>query len=190
MLYQGGRVIPSELITAFDTQAYIGVANDPVKSQFAQDTAMCSFFAHADLLAFGTQHQSNTRAFHKESNNDTTDGNRPSTLLICGRTDAFTCGQLVALSEHRAVVKARLFDINPFISSSRAGSAMRSYNIGKLSTKLQKLYQKGLEGKNFGLDDDETDLMADGSEKSNIATGTLLSHYVSRMQDQKIYVVK
>ena len=190
MLYQGGRIIPSELVTAFDTQAYIGVANDPVKSQYAQDTTICSFFAHADLLAFGNQNQNKRRGVSKDMNNDIIDGNRPSTLLICGKTDAFTCGQLIALSEHRAVIKAQLFNINPFTSSSTVGSAMRSKNISQLSVKLHRLYQKGLEGQSYNEEDDETVAMGTGSEKANIATGTILSHYVSRMQDQKIYVVK
>ena len=41
-------------------------------------------------------------------------GNRPTTaLVLCGRLDAFACGQFVALAEHKAVIKARLWNIDP-----------------------------------------------------------------------------
>lgn len=43
MLYKGVRPMPLELITAMDTQAYIGVANDPVKRL----VRICTFFIYA-----------------------------------------------------------------------------------------------------------------------------------------------
>lgn len=181
-----GRTIPSELITAMDTQAYMGGVAKDIKSQYSQDTAMCSFFAHADLLAFGSQNEGLRMGFNQTKSREVADGNRQSTLLICGRTDAFTCGQLVALSEHRAALKAKLFGINPFTTSCETGSAMRSSHIGRLSIKLHNLYEKGLEGDSF-VDDEESNGI---STKTNIATSTILSHYASRMQNQKRYHVK
>ena len=41
-------------------------------------------------------------------------GNQPSTLLFCRTCDAYTCGQLIALAEHRATVTAWLWNIDPF----------------------------------------------------------------------------
>ena len=190
MLYQGGRGLPSELIIAMDTQAFIGVAKDPVKSQHAQDMAMCSFFAHADLLAFGNHQRSqHSRQFFgrkSQMRQEFSDGNRPTTLLICGRTDAYTCGQLISLSEHRAATKAWLFGANPFSTSATVGSAMRSSEIDRLSERLFRMYEKGLEGNDAY--DEENDNVGDG--KVNLATSTILNHYANRMHDQKIYVVK
>ena len=47
----------------------------------------------------------------------TSSGNLPSSIILCGKCDAFTCGQLVALGEHRALVKAWLWDIDPYAAS-------------------------------------------------------------------------
>jgi glucose-6-phosphate isomerase len=116
-LYQGTRVIPSEIVTAMDSQVTvnIGLASldgvDDIASN--QDTLTCSCFAHADELAFGSGKlpaASPLSAFPRTEsfssapsiiNTEASDGNRPSTLLICGKCDAFACGQLLALSEHR-----------------------------------------------------------------------------------------
>ena len=42
-------------------------------------------------------------------------GDRPSTsLLFLGALDAYKCGQLLALYEHRVVVEGFLFGVNTF----------------------------------------------------------------------------
>ena len=88
----------------------------------AQDALMCSLFAHADGLAFGSDVKtSNNRPYPDDESpvggggdgdeqhdsvadeeqlveRDGSSGNRPSTLLLCGRLDSFTCGQLVAMA--------------------------------------------------------------------------------------------
>lgn len=104
------------------------------------DSRMCSLLAHADTLAFGSGNNAsnNSRRFEMSSpgsppmiqsvdsmtsinggiETNTMVGNQPSTLILCGGAcDAFTCGQLVALAEHRALIKAWLWDLDPFIPS-------------------------------------------------------------------------
>lgn len=173
MLYQGGRVVPSESIVAMDTQA--GGEN----SASNHDALMCSFFAHADVLAFGnttsaTRSVTPKQSQHNEAEN-VAEGNRPSTLLLCGRCDAFTCGQLVALAEHRAVVVARLWDTDPF--SECGGSTLREIEISRLKEKLQKLHLQGSE--DDGVDNGQVDT------KVNFATTTILSHYAKRVQQNE-----
>ena len=72
---------------------------------------------------------------------EVSDGNRPSTLLMCDKCDAFVCGQLVALAEHRVVIKARLWNNDPF--AKEIGSSIREDdNILKvISCKLDQAHQ-------------------------------------------------
>ena len=57
VLYQGERVFTSELITVMDTQAKL--LGDK-ESGGSHDSLICSFFAHADVLAFGNGKKGST----------------------------------------------------------------------------------------------------------------------------------
>eukprot|EP00588_Corethron_pennatum_P008097 CAMPEP_0194296496 /NCGR_PEP_ID=MMETSP0169-20130528/56279_1 /TAXON_ID=218684 /ORGANISM="Corethron pennatum, Strain L29A3" /LENGTH=829 /DNA_ID=CAMNT_0039045981 /DNA_START=273 /DNA_END=2759 /DNA_ORIENTATION=- len=157
MLYQGGRSPPAELVAAMDPGAHVnGPDADLLLAN--HDASICSFFAHADVLAFGSgRDAAPPSGYHAAQRGrdaatpgrlkfvykpeaDAAEGNRPSTLLLCGRADALTCGQLVALAEHRAVVTARLWDVDPF-AGSEAG-VMRTAEAGRLKAKLGQLYDR------------------------------------------------
>merc|ERR1711865_1267384 len=134
----------------------------------SQDEIIVSLFAQADELAFGA-HDSNDdhRQSLKDSssvgisggdlsngngndNNDNDNGNRPSTILLCSRLDAFTCGQLVAMAEHRAVVKAWIWEIDPF-PRTETKTMLRSKRTESLKESLQIMISKG-------DDDDDNDV--------------------------------
>jgi len=200
-LYQGSRVVPSELVMAMDTQVTVNTglasldgADDVVSNQ---DALICSFFAHADELAFGSEQPSaqvsasptmpRTESFSSTRsviNTEASDGNRPSSLIICGKCDAFACGQLLALSEHRTIIKAKLFDVDPF--AQEVGSSLRARRTEDLKEELHKLYTRI--ATTGGLDDDEES--DDDGPKVNLSTSTILGHYATMMHDQRIYVVK
>jgi glucose-6-phosphate isomerase len=203
-LYQGLRVMPSELIMAMDTQVTVNtsitIGLDGVDDVISnQDAQICSFFAHADELAFGSEQPSSTTSvtptssFHRTEsfgstmsvlNTEASDGNRPSTLLICGKCDAFTCGQLLAMCEHRTIVRAKLFDLDPF--APEVGSSIRASRTEDLKEELHKLYtQISTTG---GRDEDEE---SDNGPRVNVlSTSTILSHYATLMHGQRVYVVK
>lgn len=203
-LYQGSRVVPSELVMAMDTQVTVntGIASldgvDDVGTN--QDALICSCFAHADELAFGSEQPSSasrpspvgsgmprTESFSSARsviNTEASDGNRPSSLIICGKCDAFACGQLLALSEHRTIIKAKLFDVDPF--AEEVGSSLRTRRTEDLKEELHKLYTRI--ATTGGLDDDEES--DDDGPKVNLSTSTILGHYATMMHDQRIYVVK
>jgi len=94
-LYQSNKVQPTELVTMLDPQLALNTTklSDKEEIQSAQDALLCSLFAHADELAFG----SNTNVLPNDPNGSwsenmrerTSDGNRPSALILCGRLDAF-----------------------------------------------------------------------------------------------------
>jgi glucose-6-phosphate isomerase len=213
---RGGIVLPSELVMTMDSQMssnvaplFHGTMEDDVHA--TQDALICSMFAHADELAFGSSSSSSSSTSHDNNktaaaagssllSNTTTaaatmamdsssssngpevsDGNRPSTLLICGKCDAYTCGQLVALAEHRAVVKARIWDVDPF--AKEIGSSLRSKRTERLKEQLQNMFTNNDEDE----EEDEEDDLRDGM---NLSTKTILRHYANMTRDQRLYVVK
>ena len=77
---------------------------------------MSNFFAQPDALANGkTAHAVRAEGtpehlvVHK-----TFEGNRPSLSLLAPILNAYSCGQLLALYEHRTVVQGFLWDLNSF----------------------------------------------------------------------------
>jgi len=216
--YQGGRVPPTEMIIAMESQmphrnrgkydlgqVLLGGNSGEKSALTNQDHTFCSFFAHADVMAFGSCRIHNSKGpstpyhsgglginsfdsnlGHSSIDQDIAEGNRPSTLLICGRCDAFTCGQLIALEEHRALVSARLWDVDiPAFTQSHA-SNLRTKQTDIMCEKLEAMYQHlSVSGNN--IYEEETDgVFADGiGPKLNLSTTTLLGHYATRMRDQE-----
>ena len=211
--YQSGKIINSELVIATDSQIQFNAARSigahgMEAVQTAQDALMCSFFAHADELAFGVQatqqqqqqHSSptattadysfsssavsaspNTAKNHLSGSSDLSRGNRPSLLLMCGKLDAFTCGQLVALTEHRAVVKAHLWGADPFVREG--GSSLRRDRTDELKSDLVKLFTSP---PNAAAAEEEEEDGDDGEEQHlSFSTKTLLSHYANRMRNER-----
>jgi glucose-6-phosphate isomerase len=193
-LYQGTKVMNSELVMTMDSQVAfnasrtIGVHGmDDI--QATQDARMCSLFAHADELAFG--YESSTcdpflppsgipTMSSKPFSADASEGNRPSALLICGKLDAFACGQLVALAEHRAIVKAHIWGIDPF--ARELGSSLRMHRTVHLKEELETLFiYKGDSGNEDGDDNEDP--------RMNLSTKTILKHYASLMRDRRVYTV-
>lgn len=225
-LYQtgGSRVVPSEVVMTLDTQIATNAAHaiglhgmDDVHA--SQDALICSMFAHVDEMAFGTTSDvsrplspiggsaspfsfptSGTSHSAVDASADTgelSEGNRPSTVLLCGKCDAFTCGQFVALAEHRAVVKARIWDVDPFVRE--VGSSLRLKRTEALKEELQNMFTNLREGEGTvggEMEDEEDNGKFDGSgglgggSGMTLSTRTILGHYANLMSDQRVYVVK
>lgn len=164
------------------------------------DALICSLFGHADELAFGRKEdgtappcksfqQIKSPIFQPEQSVDAhsnhqpfdngvaapnqSDGNRPSTLLICGVLNAFALGQLIACSEHRAAVKAWIWDIDPF--AKQAGHAMRAVRAEQLRHDLEKIYL--LQEMGRGSEEHDEDDNVENSGGLNLSSKTLLGHY-------------
>merc|ERR1719361_778164 len=115
-LVHQGREIPLELIGFFQSQ----VSSDNEKIQACinenHQELMCNYFAQADALAMGkTEEQvkaegiEGTLVQHKVF-----PGNRPSLLIMFDKLTPYTCGQLLALYEHRVAVEGFIWGINSF----------------------------------------------------------------------------
>ncbi|KAL7490219.1 hypothetical protein ACHAW6_016212 [Cyclotella cf. meneghiniana] len=184
-----------------------GTTND--KRIDNNDERICSMFGYADTLAFGSceiskhpGHNGNGGLLSPGSppaiqscdsmlsvssgingpggnNVSTALGNRPSTLIICGQCDAFACGQLLAMAEHRVLVKAWLWNIDPFESFKPLPSG------DSLRDGLKQMYlDLAMHGT---LEEDEDDVNADNSDgiPMNVSTRTILKHYATRMHKHK-----
>merc|ERR1712238_551288 len=209
-LYQASKVIPSELVMTLDSQlgSNGSLSSSQQHPQYnknkiqqkagieelhhSQDALIVSLFAHADGLAFGSENNNNRP--NGNCNNDPsigiTDGgnassgsdygNRPSTILLCSRLDAFTCGQLVAMAEHRAVGKAWIWEIDPF-PRTETKTMLRSKRTESLKESLQIMISKGYD------DDDDNDVEVEENEigELNLSTRTILRHYANMVRGQR-----
>ena len=118
-------------------------------------------------------------------------GNQPSTILFCGKCDAFTCGQLIALCEHRALVKAWLWGIDPFAITRLSGIQQERQEY--LSEKLyiyNNLLSEGVDldeadGSNELPSDSSTTGGGGGARMMNSATNTVLKHYATRLKHRR-----
>ena len=108
LLHQGSDVVPVDLI---------GVARPVVDPRGAHhDALMANLLAQAEALAFGRT-DTETAALGVTPNlvaHQAFPGDRPSTVILLPELSASTLGQLVALYEHRTVVQAAVWGINPF----------------------------------------------------------------------------
>ncbi|KAL7540697.1 hypothetical protein ACHAXR_010311 [Thalassiosira sp. AJA248-18] len=210
------NTLSAEFIVTMDPPISPGTEDSALANH---DINMCSLIAHADTLAFSDSNGNNTRGrfefsspgsppmiqsvdsmlSHSSVNgnggadNATMSGNQPSTLLVCGKCDAFTCGQLLALAEHRALVKAWLWDIDPFFAAVK--SSVQEERHEYLSDKLHQMYHILSMGEN--LDDADESLFPNekgandaenhGTRSMHSASKTVLKHYVTRMQKRRYY---
>ncbi len=112
LLHQG-RVVPAEFIGFCKSPSPVTVEGAPVSNH---DELMCNFFAQPDALACGktiaelkAEGVPENLIPHKEF-----PGNRPSLTLLFPELNAFTCGQLLALYEHRVAVQGFVWGLNSF----------------------------------------------------------------------------
>eukprot|EP00580_Thalassiosira_gravida_P008719 CAMPEP_0201632186 /NCGR_PEP_ID=MMETSP0493-20130528/5906_1 /ASSEMBLY_ACC=CAM_ASM_000838 /TAXON_ID=420259 /ORGANISM="Thalassiosira gravida, Strain GMp14c1" /LENGTH=282 /DNA_ID=CAMNT_0048103653 /DNA_START=282 /DNA_END=1130 /DNA_ORIENTATION=+ len=208
-----------EFIVSFDPPSFDpGISTEDVLAN--RDSRMCSLFAHADTLAFGGSNGNDNRGrfdisspgspptiqsvdsmlSHGSANggggwvdagSGTVSGNQPSTLIVCGACDAFACGQLIALAEHRATVKAWLWDVDPFATTTK--SSVEEERHDYLSDKLYQMHHLLSMGENLDEADESLFPEHNGGATTkpgytgfgggvHLATKTVLKHYATRMQ--------
>lgn len=88
--------------------------NEPVNNH---DELMSNFFSQPDALAIGKTRGELIADKEKEKlwPHKEFPGDRPSlSLLFLGELDAYKCGQLLALYEHRTSVEGFIFEVNSY----------------------------------------------------------------------------
>jgi len=108
-----GQVLPCEFIGFLKSQHDLCIDGEPLSSH---DELMANFFAQPDALAYGK----NAEELRAEGISEdliihrTFEGNRPSFSLLAPKLTAYSCGQLLAIYEHRTAVQGFIWDINSF----------------------------------------------------------------------------
>jgi len=108
LLHQGTDIIPVD---------FIAIARSEVDPRGAHhDQLIANLIGQADALAFGrTKEEAEALNVPTEiAEYLITMGNRPSTITLLPELSAGALGQLVALYEHRTIVQAATWGINPF----------------------------------------------------------------------------
>jgi len=112
-LVHQGRVVPADFIGFRTSQQPAKVAGEAVANH---DELMANFFAQPDALAGGktadevrAEGVAEALVAHKVF-----PGNRPSNVLMAEALTARTCGQILALYEHRTAVQGFVWGINSF----------------------------------------------------------------------------
>lgn len=102
LIHQGTDVIPLEFIGFKESQ----YAKDlTVESTTSQEKLLSNLFAQIIALATGKNDDNPNKYFP---------GNRPSSLLLGKKLDAFTMGALLALYEHKIAFQGFIWGINSF----------------------------------------------------------------------------
>jgi Glucose-6-phosphate isomerase len=108
-----GQIVPCEFIGFLHSQHDLCIDGELLSSH---DELMANFFAQPDALANGKTAEE-VRAEGVDEDliiHRTFEGNRPSLSLLAPKLTAYSCGQLLALYEHRTAVQGFIWDINSF----------------------------------------------------------------------------
>ncbi len=115
LVHQGTDLVPVDFLLA---------AEPHHNRAEAHDILAANALAQAEALAFGRDHAAVAAEMRAAGADDVSihtvaphrvfTGNRPSTLILFRRLDAFTLGRLIALYEHKVAVQGCLWGINSF----------------------------------------------------------------------------
>lgn len=108
-----GQTVPCDFIGFMESQNPICEEGEPVSNH---DELVANFFAQPDALANGkTADECRAEGRAEELVPHVTFlGNRPSVSLLLPICNAYSCGQLLALYEHRTAVEGFIWNINSF----------------------------------------------------------------------------
>ena len=132
-LIHQGQVIPADFIGFCKSQQPLKVAGHPVTNH---DELMANFFAQPDALAYGkTAEQLTAEGLPAEIiPHKVFPGNRPSSSLLLEQLTPETCGQLLALYEHRTAVQGFIWNINSFDQMGvELGKVLAKNVVGQLA---------------------------------------------------------
>ena len=129
-LFHQGRVTPVDFIGFIESQNPLEGKDEEVSNH---DELMSNFFAQPDALATGkTADQLAEEGVPEDViPHKVMTGNRPSSILLINRLNAYSVGQLLSLYEHRTAVQGFVWGINSF--------DQMGVELGKvLATKVRK----------------------------------------------------
>ncbi|CAN0279547.1 unnamed protein product [Ectocarpus sp. 6 AP-2014] len=158
-LIHQGRVIPADFVGYCTSQCPVLLEGEPVANH---DELMSNFFAQPDALAYGKTAEELEKEGVPEwlRPHKVFTGNRPSLSLLFPKLDAFSCGQLLAIYEHRTAVQGFVWGLNSF---DQWGVELGKKLATKVRTALSTARTSG----------------GDVSEGFNPSTSTLMTYYLA-----------
>lgn len=146
-LIHQGRVVATEFIGFCKSPSPMHLDGEAVSNH---DELMSNFFAQPDALAYGktiaellAEKVPAHLLSHKEF-----PGNRPSFSLLFPELNAYTCGQLLALYEHRVAVQGFIWNINSFDQWGVELGKVLAGNVRKALQTARKDQTEDVEGFN------------------------------------------
>jgi glucose-6-phosphate isomerase len=157
-LMHQGRVVPADFIGFMESQQPEDVPGEAISNH---DELMSHFFAQPDTLAYGKSLVDVAQEGVPEPLREhmVSPGNRPSSMILMTRLDAYAAGQLMALYEHRTVVQGFIWGLNSF---DHYGADLGIYNYRHIRSQLSASRKTGASVQGF-----------------NTATSVLLDHYLA-----------
>lgn len=137
-LMHQGRVIPAEFIGFTKSQTPVKIEGEPVSNH---EELMSNFFAQPDALANGKSKEELVKEGVPESliEHKLFTGDRPSlSILFLGELTAYSCGQLLALYEHRVAVEGFLYGVNSFDQWGVELGKILAKNVRNVFTQKEK----------------------------------------------------
>lgn len=110
-LIHQGRNVACEFIGIANSQCDVLVDNEKVSNH---EELMSNFFAQPDALALGKFQDELKGTDESLVNHKTFVGDKPSLSFLFKDLNAFSCGQLLSIYEHRVATEGFLFEINSF----------------------------------------------------------------------------
>lgn len=126
LIHQGTNVIPIEFIGFKEGQYHEDMV---IKGTLSQDKLLANLFAQAIALAKGQTSSNPNKVFQ---------GNRPSSILLGRRLDAFTMGSLLSFYEHKIAFEGFCWNINSFDQEGvQLGKTLATHILDIISAKHQ-----------------------------------------------------
>eukprot|EP01036_Dinobryon_divergens_P028937 gene28937-37959_t len=138
-LVHQGRIIPAEFIGFCKSPSPTFLEGEPVSNH---DELMSNFFAQPDALAYGktvAELVAEGVPAHLHAHKEFP-GNRPSLSILFPELNAYSCGQLLALYEHRVAVQGFVWGLNSF---DQWGVELGKVLANKVRTQLSETRKGG-----------------------------------------------
>ena len=188
--------LPTEFIVTMDsssTHGALAAFNIHRDSNEVNNLSTC--LAYADVLAFGFSSVVVPINFIEE------DGNRPSTIITYSHMNAYMCGQIIAMTEHRTLVTERLLYNQNYPSFTEANDTTLAIPSYQQILKEKWIHMKNrlYSGKTALPEDDEEEEEEENGHATNnhfrnksnaisqynMATNIMMSHIVTRSVQQQ-----
>ncbi|KAK8800752.1 hypothetical protein WA158_000077 [Blastocystis sp. Blastoise] len=144
-LIHQGRVIPADFIGFKQSQQPVSIEGEPVCNH---DELMSNFFAQPDALACGKTQQDLEKEGVKPElfAHKIFSGNRPSSSILFNELNAYTCGELLSIYEHRTAVEGFIWNICSF---DQWGVELGKVLAKQVRSQFQKTRTSGAEVSGF-----------------------------------------